>query len=79
MHDLAEEEKICPHDGVVLTAIGEEISEQLDIEPAKVRVLRHVRRKYACPHCQQGVKTAALPRQPIPKSFIEISKELADL
>ena len=69
MHDLAEEEKICPHDGVVLTAIGEEISEQLDIEPAKVRVLRHVRRKYACPHCQQGVKTAALPPQPIPKSL----------
>ncbi|MDP9179837.1 MAG: IS66 family transposase [Gemmatimonadota bacterium] len=69
VHDLAEEEKICPHDGVVLTAIGEEISEQLDIEPAKVRVLRHVRRKYACPHCQQGVKTAALPPQPIPKSL----------
>ena len=52
-----------------MTAIGEEISEQLDIEPAKVRVLRHVRRKYACSHCQQGVKTAALPPQPIPKSL----------
>lgn len=69
VHDLAEEEKICPHDGVVLTAIGEEICEQLDIVPAKVRVLRHVRKKYACPHCQQGVKTAALPSQPIPKSL----------
>lgn len=69
VHDLAEEEKICPHDGVVLTAIREEICEQLDIVPAKVRVLRHVRKKYACPHCQQGVKTAALPSQPIPKSL----------
>ncbi|MGH8468781.1 MAG: IS66 family transposase [Gammaproteobacteria bacterium] len=69
VHDLGDEEKICPHDGATLRAIGEEISEQLDIEPAKVRVIRHVRRKYACPHCQQGVKTAALPPQPIPKSL----------
>ncbi|MDQ3566281.1 MAG: IS66 family transposase zinc-finger binding domain-containing protein [Pseudomonadota bacterium] len=37
-----------------MRAIGEEISEQLDIEPAKVRVIRHVRKKYACPHCNQG-------------------------
>ena len=69
VHDLGDGEKICPHDGVALRAIGEEISEQLNIEPAKVRVIRHVRKKYACPHCQQGVKTASLPPQPIPKSL----------
>jgi transposase len=69
LHDLSDEERICPHDGGVLRAIGEEIAEQLDIEPAKVRVIRHVRKKYACPHCQEGVKTAPLPPQPIPKSL----------
>jgi transposase len=52
-----------------MEAIGEEIAEQLDIEPAKVRVIRHVRKKYACPHCQEGVKTTPLPPQPIPKSL----------
>jgi len=31
----------------VLVAIGEEISEQLDIVPASVRVIRHIRRKDA--------------------------------
>ena len=31
---------------------GEVVSEQLDIVPAKVRVLRHVRGKYRCPSCE---------------------------
>ncbi|MGH8602127.1 MAG: IS66 family transposase [Gammaproteobacteria bacterium] len=69
IHDLSEGEKLCAEDGQVLVAIGEEISEQLDIVPAQVRVIRHVRKKYACPQCQQGVKTAPLPPQPIPKSL----------
>jgi transposase len=34
-----------------------------------VRVLRHVRKKYACPHCQLGIKTAPLPPQPLPKTM----------
>ncbi len=69
VHDLSAEEKICAHDGEQLVEIGAEVSEQLDIIPAQVRVLRHVRKKYACPCCQQGVKTAALPPQPLPKSM----------
>lgn len=69
LHDLPEEEKVCPHDGTPLERIGEETSEQLDIIPAQVRVLRHIRPKYACPCCRQGVKTAKLPPQPIPKSI----------
>jgi transposase len=49
--------------------IGEETSEQLDIIPARIQVLRHIRPKYACPVCAEGVKTAPLPAQPIPKSL----------
>jgi transposase len=48
--------------------IGEEISEQLDIVPAKIQVLVNVRKKYACRQCESGVITAPLPAQPIPKS-----------
>jgi transposase len=69
IHELPTEERICTHDGEALVEIGEEISEQLDIVPAQVRVLRHVRKKYACPHCQLGVKTAPLPPQPLPKTM----------
>ena len=68
VHELPEADRICPHDGAILSVIGEEVSEQLDIIPAKIQVLRHIRRKYAC-SCGQCVKTAPVPPQPIPKSL----------
>lgn len=69
VHDLSESEKVCPHDGTALTHIGDESHEQLDIEPAKIKVLRHLRRKYACPCCQQHLITAKKPAQAIEKSI----------
>ena len=48
--------------------IGEVSSEQLDIVPQKIVVIEHVRFKYACNHCHEQIQTAALPKQPIPKS-----------
>ncbi len=67
-HDLPESAKSCPC-GCQLTRIGEEISEQLDIIPAKVQVIQNVRFKYACKGgCEETIKTAPLPAQPIPKS-----------
>ena len=68
VHDLAEAERICPHDGRELKAIGETVCEQLDIVPAKIQVIRHIRKKYAC-DCGQCIRTAALAPQPIPKSL----------
>jgi len=69
LHDLSAEEKICPLDGCELKRIGEETSEQLLVIPAKMQVLHHVRPKYACPRCQEGVKIAPPPPQVIPKSM----------
>jgi transposase len=69
LHDLAEEEKVCAHDGTALQEIGREVCEQLEVIPAVFRVLRHVRPKYACPKCKTGVKIAPVPPQPIPKSL----------
>ena len=68
IHDLPETERYCDHDGAPLTAMGTVISEQLDIVPATIRVIRHIRRQYAC-DCGQCIKTATLPAQPIPKSL----------
>ena len=68
IHELAEDERHCDHDGQLLTEIGAVISEQLDIIPAKIQVTRHIRKKYACA-CGQCIKTAPLPAQPIPKSM----------
>ena len=68
IHELPAAERRCPHDGAVLTEISSVISEQLDIVPATIRVLRHVRKTYACA-CGRCIKTAPLPAQPIPKSL----------
>jgi transposase len=69
VHDLEEGEKRCAEDGTRLERIGEEISEQLEFIPAQLRVLSHVRPKYACPACRTGVRIAAMPALPIPKSI----------
>jgi len=67
-HELADEEQVCPHDGTRLERFGEQTSEQLDIVPAKIQVLQHVRATYRCPCCREHIITAPLPAQPIPKS-----------
>lgn len=69
VHDLPEGEKVCPVDGTALERIGEETSEQLEYIPAQVRVLRHIRPKYACPCCRQGVHIAPPPVAIFPKSI----------
>ena len=68
IHELPEADRICPHDGRILAEIGEEVSEQLDIIPAKIQVLRHICKKYAC-SCGQCIKKATRPAQAIPKSL----------
>ena len=68
IHEIPESGRCCDHDGQLLTEIDEVISEQLDIIPAKIQVIRHIRKKYACT-CGQCIKTAPLPAQPIPRSM----------
>ena len=70
LHDLSDEEKICSHDPThTLVEIGRESSDQLQFIPATVEILRHIRPKYACPTCKEGVKIAPMPKLPIPKSL----------
>ena len=68
-HELPEAERVCPHDGTALQEIGVEASEQLDIIPQQVRVIRHERVKYACPCCDGALRLAAKPGQVIPKGL----------
>ncbi len=69
VHDLPESEKVCPHDGTALKHIGSDDHEQLEIIPAKIKVVRHKRLKYACPCCDSYLVTAQKPKQPIEKSI----------
>jgi transposase len=74
IHDIDESEKVCAC-GAKLSRIGEEVCEKLDIIPAKVEVIRHIRPKYACRSCE-GVESdgptvliAPPPPQIIPKGI----------
>ncbi len=55
----------CGQCGKDLVKIGEDITEQLDVEPAKFFVHRHIRPQYACRHCE--TITAA----PVPPAIID--------
>ena len=67
VHDVPEAERLCPC-GTPMVVIGQVVSEQLDIVPMQIRVLRHIRNTYGCTGSVHAPVTAALPAQPLPKS-----------
>jgi len=71
--DLKDHEKFCPHDGSPLQEMEPEISEKLKIIPAKVTVIQTIRKKYACPCCDEGMKTAPVPTSLLPKTMASAS------
>ena len=69
-HDIRDEAKTCDCcGGGELHRIGEDVTEQLDIIPAKIQVIQNVRFKYGCCVCERAVKSAGMPAQPIPGSI----------
>ena len=74
IHDLAELEKVCEC-GTTLSRISDEVSEKLDIIPAKMQVIKNIRYKYVCKGCEGveseggAVKIAPLPPQLIPQGI----------
>jgi transposase len=61
---------VCPHDGAALREIGVEVSEQMDVVPEQVRVIRYKRVKYACRCRDGGLRLAAKQLQVIPKGLL---------
>ena len=65
-HDLDDAEKQCSCCGRLMDRIGEDVTRELEYQPAKLEAHIHVRPKYACRCCQDGVCAAPLPSRPIP-------------
>ncbi len=65
-HDLQEEEKVCSCCDRQMDRIGEDVTRELDFQPAKLEAHIHTRPKYACRYCKDGVCSASLPARPIP-------------
>lgn len=68
-HDLSDEERCCPGCGALRQRIGCETSEQLEFVPAVLKVIEHVRWKYACRHCQEHVAVAPPADKPLEKGL----------
>lgn len=68
VHELPEHELTCAC-GCRKHAIGEEVSEQLEIVPMQIRVIKHVRKVYGCRDCESAPVTADKPAQMIEKSM----------
>jgi transposase len=74
IHDLTDEQKKCPCCGEARACIGSETSEQLEYVPASLKVLKHVRHKYACRACDANgnggqIEIATKTPQPIEKGL----------
>jgi transposase len=68
IHDLTDAEKQCAC-GCALTHINDEITEQLDVVPQMTFRVVHIRKKYACKRCEETIRLAPLPKQPIARSI----------
>jgi transposase len=69
VYALSEAERLCHGCGQARAVIGQEVSEQLDYEPASLTVIEHVRLTYACPCCEkrrQAATPGTPPSPPVP-------------
>ena len=74
IHDIADEDKFCACCDNALHQMGEDVSEKLEFIPAQVKVVEHVRPKYACKACEENgtsnqIKQAPMPSAIIPKGY----------
>lgn len=58
----------CSQCGATMKRLGEDVSEQLEYVPARFKVIRHVRPKYACSCCDHIAQSAA-PTRPISRGL----------
>ncbi len=78
-HKLEGEKLLCPCCAKQRVCIGQEITEQLEHQPASFFVVQHIQHKYACRDCSEGtcgvcdaqphIELAQKPPQPIEKGL----------
>jgi len=68
-HDLSEADQQCSGCGRAKDRIGQDESRVLEYVPAKLEVHIHVRPKYACRYCKDGVTSPPPPVRPIARGI----------
>lgn len=65
---ISPREECCPDCGGALKHLGDDVSEMLELEPVRFKVIRHVRPKLACASCDTIVQAPA-PARPIERGM----------
>ena len=71
VHDLPAEEQICPECGGDLHVMGREKRRELKIIPAKVEIVEHVRKVYACRNCERDECGVPILKAPMDEPVIK--------
>jgi len=69
VHDLSEAEKACPGCGEPRLPIAETKREILEVVPAQMKIVEHVRPVYLCPTCGGAPIKAPAPKLPLRKGY----------
>ena len=74
VYQLPQDEQICPACAGPLHAMGADMRTEIKIVPATIAVVKHIRTKYACRHCQNHalktpILTAPMPVTAFPNSL----------
>jgi transposase len=74
VYELSAEERLCPCCGVERKEIGADESWQVEYIPGRFERIQHIRKKYACPGCEQAgenpqIELAAKSETPIDKGM----------
>jgi transposase len=74
VYELSAEQRICPCCGVERQEIGADESWQIEYIPGRFERIQHIRKKYACPGCEQAgenpqMEVAAKPEAAIDKGM----------
>ncbi len=66
---LPADAQACFRCGAAMKRLGEDVAEQLEYVPARFKVIRHIRPKYACSCCDH-IAQAAAPTRPIARGLV---------
>jgi transposase len=67
--DLSPQEKVCSGCGRSKDRIGEDITRILEHVPSTLEVHEHVRPRYACRYCKDGVSSPPPPERPVARGI----------
>jgi transposase len=71
VHELSAEERACPCCGAQRQEIGADESWQIEYYPGHFERIQHLRKKYACPGCENNGSGAQIQAAAKPESAIE--------